>query len=488
MKFFPSISPMLVTVSAGFAASILGCAEPVQSGGAAATPSTPGLGASGTSAKADGVGDCEPSAQTDGGPVLARRYAGPEGASLTFENGYATLQLPDGSVVEGSLQRDGTLGASYTLEVAEGSVCGTFRLSLWSSEGVVGNGDHLALTWVRPEGSVIRACGFMAAGEGGYDRVETPALMGTYEGPAGSMLEIEAGYATVRLPDGEALEGPLSRDGTLGGSYTIDVAEGMVCGTYHISLWATEGTLGDGSRLSLNWLAPQGSVVEDCAFMRAGEGQFERSACEVGATEDTPTDETDDASTTSAFTRTRIDPATGLQRGAHPEKYTVQWNDDSGTEGTVYRTSNFASGEPEAVSCGRVTRARSGLWFEGECGLAAGFARSGDESTVVYELHQLIDFTEAGFTVTDVDPTTGLMLGAHPQKFVVAWNDEARTEGEVYFTVHFATGEPEETPCGTVRVDGHDAYFAGSCGLADLYTHEYSDEAAPFEAHELIHL
>jgi hypothetical protein len=117
-----------------------------------------------------------------------------------------------------------------------------------------------------------------------------------------------------------------------------------------------------------------------------------------------------------------------------------------------------------------------------------GYTRSTEDDGVVYALHQLIDFSDAGFTVTDVDATTGLMLGAHPQKFAVAWSDAAHTDGQVYFTRNFATGEPEETPCGTVHVDGDDASFTGQCGLADLYTHEYTDAAAPFEAHELIHL
>ena len=490
MKFFPALSPMFVTatLNASLAVSLFGCADPAERGGEIAPASPPGFG---TPAKADGVGgvgDCEPSARADGGPVLARQYAGPEGATLTIQDGYAALRLPEGTTIEGNLQRDGTLGASYTIGVAEGVVCGTFRLSLWASEGAVGDGGHLELSWERPEGSVVSQCGFMAAGEGGYDRVQTPTLMGTYAGPEGSALEIDAGFATVRLPDGETVEGPLSRDGTLGGAYTVDVAEGIVCGTYRISLWASEGTLGDGSRVSLSWLAPQGSVVEDCGFMRAAEGEFERTACEVGGSEEAPADPTEGDPATSGFTRTHIDPATGLMRGAHPEKYVVQWNDDSGTEGTVYRTMNFATGEPEAASCGRVARAPDGLQFEGECGLAASYARSSEESALVYALHQLVDFSEAGFTVTDVDATTGMMLGAHPQKFAVAWNDEARTDGEVYITRSFATGEPEETPCGTVRVDGDDAYFTGSCGLADLYTHESSDEAVPFEAHELIHL
>lgn len=482
MKFCPRLSPMFVaaTLTVGLAA----CADPAAPAGETGTQTPTGFSA----AKADGVGGCEPAGPSQDGPTLARQYAGPEGSTLTIQDGYAALRLADGTTVEGNLQRDGTLGASYTVEVAEGMVCGTFRLSLWASEGVVGDGSHLELSWIRPEGSVANQCGFMVAGEGGYDRVVNPTLAGTYQGPEGSALTIEAGNATVRLPDGDIVEGPLSRDGTLGGSYTVDVAEGSVCGTYRISLWAAEGTLGDGSRVSLTWLVPQGSVAADCAFMRAAEGAFVRSGCEADEVDQSPMDSPEDDAIASGFTHTRLDPATGLMLGAHPEKFVVQWNDGAGVEGTVYRTTDFASGEPEAESCGRVTRSQEDLWFEGGCGLAARFGRSGDQDAVVYALDQRIDFSEAGFTSTDVDPATGAMQGAHPQKFAVAWTDETLTEGEVYFTRNFATGEPEDTPCGTVRIDGDDATFDGQCGLSDLYIRNAADPTAPFEAHERIYL
>jgi hypothetical protein len=124
----------------------------------------------------------------------------------------------------------------------------------------------------------------------------------------------------------------------------------------------------------------------------------------------------------------------------------------------------------------------------------AGFTRPNVPEQDPYNLmpkeaHEFIDaFKSLPSTAGTLDATTGLMLGAHPQKFAVAWSDAAHTDGQVYFTRNFATGEPEETPCGTVHVDGDDASFTGQCGLADLYTHEYTDAAAPFEAHELIHL
>ena len=80
----------------------------------------------------------------------------------------------------------------------------------------------------------------------------------------------------VLLPQSEEVGGTLDRDGTLGGSYTITVPEGLVCGTFSLSLWESEGVLGDGSELDARWLRPEGSVVSSCGFMLAGEGAYVR--------------------------------------------------------------------------------------------------------------------------------------------------------------------------------------------------------------------
>lgn len=434
--------------------------------------------------KSDDLESCQP-AGTDGAPVLAREYAGPDGARLTLQDGYASLQLADGTTVEGYLQRDGTLGASYTIDVEEGMVCGSFRISLWGEEeGVLGDGSRVTLSWLRPDGSVVRECGAMLAGEGSYERVQTPTLRGTYEGPEGTALRIDEGYATVRLADGSTVEGPLSRDGTLGGAYTIDVEEGMVCGTYRISLWASEGTLGSGRHVDLTWLAPDGSVARSCGFMRAAEGGFERTSCDAAAPEET--EEDGPAPIDGGFTRSALDPSTGLMRGAHPEKFAVQWNDDSGTEGTVYLTKHFATGEPEAESCGRVTRGEDYVSFQGDCGLAADYAES-EAGSGVYMLHQLVYLDDTGVSRVNVDDE-GMMIGAHPEKFAIVWNDESFTEGAVHLTKNFATGEPEAAACGTIHVDGDAVSFAGNCGLTSLYWRASADAAAPFEAYERIDL
>ena len=103
-----------------------------------------------------------------------------------------------------------------------------------------------------------------------------PALGGVYDGPDGSTLWLDVGQALLALPDGSEVGGTLDRDGTLGGSYTITVPEGMVCGTFSLSLWESEGVLGDGSELDARWLRPEGSVVSSCGFMLAGEGAYVR--------------------------------------------------------------------------------------------------------------------------------------------------------------------------------------------------------------------
>jgi hypothetical protein len=103
-----------------------------------------------------------------------------------------------------------------------------------------------------------------------------PSLAGVYDGPGGATLLVESGEALVVLPDGSEVSGSLDRDGTLGGSYLIVVPEGMVCGTFAISLWESEGVLGDGSEVDLRWVRPDGSVASQCGHMLTGEGPYVR--------------------------------------------------------------------------------------------------------------------------------------------------------------------------------------------------------------------
>lgn len=120
-----------------------------------------------------------------GGASFAGSYDGPGGATMHVHGGEVVVELPDGNDLAGPLDRDGTLGAAYTIRVAEGNVCGTYRISLIESEGVIGDGGRVTLTWQRPAGSVVQQCGFMLAGEGRYARlagVDTYCGDATYSG------------------------------------------------------------------------------------------------------------------------------------------------------------------------------------------------------------------------------------------------------------------------------------------------------------------
>jgi hypothetical protein len=80
------------------------------------------------------------------------------------------LSLAGQKPIEGQLERDGTLGASYVVRFPEGFVCGQLRFSLWKSEGVVGDGNSFDSSWIAPSGSVRQSCTDMPKGEGKFLR------------------------------------------------------------------------------------------------------------------------------------------------------------------------------------------------------------------------------------------------------------------------------------------------------------------------------
>jgi Protein of unknown function (DUF1176) len=104
-----------------------------------------------------------------------------------------------------------------------------------------------------------------------------PKLEGVYRNASGVELRFGHGLATFYVPSSRSVfQGRLERDGSLGAAYNIRFPEGFVCGNYHVSLFTAEGEVGDGKTLKVTWDQPQGSVVHECDFMAALEGEFTR--------------------------------------------------------------------------------------------------------------------------------------------------------------------------------------------------------------------
>jgi hypothetical protein len=100
--------------------------------------------------------------------MFGGRYENRGGSEVLIAGGKASFVLPNQDKVEGSLDRDGTMGGAYVVRLPEGSVCGTFRISLWAKEGQVGDGSSFQVKWLPPNGSVASTCTFMTGGEGLY--------------------------------------------------------------------------------------------------------------------------------------------------------------------------------------------------------------------------------------------------------------------------------------------------------------------------------
>lgn len=170
-------------------------------------------------------------------------------------------------------------------------------------------------------------------------------------------------------------------------------------------------------------------------------------------------------SSAGGFTRSVVDPKTGLMIGAHPEKFVVNGK-------RVFRTKSFATGAPESAPCGTVELTGDSVYFDGSCGLGSSYTVSG---TTTATLDERIDLDpthiNGGFTRTVIDPKTGLMLGAHPEKFVVKGK-------EVFQTIDFATGRPEAKSCGTIDASSDAISFDGTCGLAALYARSSAPAAS----------
>lgn len=151
------------------------------------------------------------------------------------------------------------------------------------------------------------------------------------------------------------------------------------------------------------------------------------------------------------FLRTSLDPQTGIVNVAHPEKFIVKGND-------VF-AADFTTGEKEE-RCGAITLTPDSARFSG-CGLGSFYERDTKGTAAHFERRERIDFVEGGvsFMRTALDPQTGIINVAHPEKFIVEGND--------VFFVQFATGEKEEK-CGTIEVHADFVMFTG-CDLLSSY-------------------
>ncbi len=209
--------------------------------------------------------------------TLGGVYTSNSGSRIHIFADAIAIVTPDGSRMQGTLMRDGTLGASYNVKFPEGYVCGGYSLSLWVAEGQMGDGSTLKLTWQKPDGSVAKQCGSAAKAEGSYTR-QAVSLIGNYSSKNGQTLAIQDGKAIFRQSETQQVVGNLERDGTAGGSYTIRFPEGFVCGTYQLSLWVAEGQMGDGSQFKLKWNKPDGTVVKSCGDFAKNEGEYKRAS------------------------------------------------------------------------------------------------------------------------------------------------------------------------------------------------------------------
>lgn len=214
--------------------------------------------------------------ETENVVSLEGTYLSKSGFTVSISGVGISIKQPNGTEEDGTLERDGTIGASYIVRFPEGHVCGTYKISLWVAEGQMGDGSTFKMTWNKPNGSVVNQCGYMAEAEGAYKSILQFA--GSYRG--GTKRKVTAliadGSATFTNPDGTATKGVLEREGTLGASYLVKMKEGFVCGQYRISLWVDEGLMGDGSTFNVTWIQPNGTVVNQCGYMKDAEGKYSK--------------------------------------------------------------------------------------------------------------------------------------------------------------------------------------------------------------------
>lgn len=157
--------------------------------------------------------------------------------------------------------------------------------------------------------------------------------------------------------------------------------------------------------------------------------------------------------------RQRIDMAAdGLtfkrtELGELPEEYALT------ADGRSFWLISFGEAD---IRCGTMERSAQGVSFDADSNERCGFAshyEPGKTGALVYERRERIDLKPGGLTRSVLDPSTGSILGAHPETFIVEGND-------VYTTLD-ATGEKQQK-CGSISVFDGAAHFKG-CGLWQEY-------------------
>src|SRR5262249_14407463 len=115
-----------------------------------------------------------------------------------------------------------------------------------------------------------------------------------------------------------------------------------------------------------------------------------------------------------AFDVMLTDPQTGGPAAAHPTNYSVTWKNIS--QGTVFGV-DFTTGKVDAKSCGTIiVHAGAEILFNADntCGLLQAYVAAPYHNAAK---DKVIDLVKDGFSMTTVDPATGLISGAHPSNY-----------------------------------------------------------------------
>jgi hypothetical protein len=149
----------------------------------------------------------------------------------------------------------------------------------------------------------------------------------------------------------------------------------------------------------------------------------------------------------TSFTMTPTDPESGLTVGAHPSEFKVTWQ--SATTGSVFGV-DTATGATDKQACGSVgLHAGAAIVFSkgNTCALDVRYSAKPYKTAAN---DSVLEFLADAFTITPVDPSTGVTTAAHPEGFAITWT--APTTGNIFET-DFTTGKSDAKSCGTISID-----------------------------------